>query len=124
MMGKSHLNAHCVENLFLENVLNIDVKGVHEESISYECEVCNHRFSQLGHLKKHVSAVHEKVKAHKCNICDCHFASMTHLMTHKQIFHDGKKPIQCKICNKSFSVKHNMCSQIKRNHGKKGIIQM
>ena len=50
------------------------IKLVHEEKKSFECRICDKRFTMKQTMKIHVASVHESKKTFKCEICDKDFS--------------------------------------------------
>ena len=58
---------------------------------SYNCTLCELKFSRKSDLKKHVLTDHAGIKPHKCRSCESSFARKFDLKRHIQSVHEGKK---------------------------------
>ena len=67
------------------------------ESMRFQCAMCNYSIGQKDRLQEHVKEVHEHDLPHKCDECDKRFASTRKLKQHFRYIH---MKIPCDICNK------------------------
>ena len=106
------------------------VNFVHEGKRSFECEVCNGRFTEKRKLKQHIedvhclttiSIVHEGNKSFQCELCVFTTQKNCDLRKHKSEVHEEEKPHQCGICNNRFARKWNLTQHaaVHKNEGKK-----
>ncbi|XP_034253685.1 oocyte zinc finger protein XlCOF6-like [Thrips palmi] len=68
---------------------------------SFECAVCNKKFSQGSVLKRHL-LTHTGGKCFECAVCNKKFGRVSVLKTHL-LTHTGEKSFECAVCNKKFS---------------------
>ena len=73
---------------------------------TYECDICNLRFTYPSQLKTH-AVKHTMVKSFECSVCLKKFCSKSVLDIHMRI-HTGEAPYKCDICSRSFSIKCNL----------------
>ncbi|XP_041985486.1 zinc finger protein 492-like [Aricia agestis] len=66
----------------------------------YHCEVCNKRFTQVCHLKRH-RITHLGFKPYNCYICGKNFSRLDCLRTHI-LLHSNERPYACDVCGKTF----------------------
>ena len=108
----------------------------------YQCKVCNKRFRQSSHLKRHEKEKHtltpcdacKEIKTSKsipginekfhtcerkfqCVTCSKRFHSNGYLQQHQTI-HTGEKPYLCIICNEKFRFEH-VLKKHERTHARK-----
>jgi len=70
------------------------------EQKTFECTLCNKRFTRSNHLVQH-SRIHSGDRLYKCHVCNKAFSHSGHLNRHMRV-HTGDKPCKCSLCNKSF----------------------
>lgn len=56
-----------------------------------KCHLCQKKFSQKDHLKRHTDSIHYQLKKWECNRCDAKFSRKEHLMNHKQTIHEEEQ---------------------------------
>ena len=59
---------------------------IHTNEKTYECDVCEKRFTQPGSLKKH-KRIHTNERPYECDVCDKAFRRSDVLKTHKRTQH-------------------------------------
>ena len=123
---------------------NSHVLAVHRQSHSgqtFECRVCNKRFTTLGNLVVH-GRIHSEDKPYKCPMCDEAFSESglrnTHMEVHKSRIHscthcseqfrwsyqlrrhllashDGGSWFTCNICEKKFAYRGHLRKHVCRH---------
>ena len=93
---------------------------------SYECKICQKRFTRKFDLKKHSITAHKVKLSYKCQYCDQCYEKfrdlVAHISTHKkeETNIDREKPYQCKCCKKNFKFQKTLFkhykSHIKKKH--------
>lgn len=100
-----------------------------QQNMKFFCNFCNDEFTNMSHLKNHVSTMHPNISSLTCNICKKEFSDRKRLIGHlkghmvvKQYAcklcgkrypnpstfkvhmrsHTGERPFKCQICNKGF----------------------
>ena len=73
---------------------------------SFECQVCNRKYSSKQSLNQHMR-IHDDSKSHKCDVCLKVFHNKSQLKMHYRT-HTGEKPFACKICDRKFALKHHL----------------
>ena len=53
-----------------------------EENKIFKCDICDAKFGQKLHMKRHVATVHEGKKQFKCDICNANFGQKDNLNSH------------------------------------------
>lgn len=90
---------HCPER-FTEHFRKLKhLKEVHEITFTYECDVCNSKFSSRRALTTHTNKFHTQKTF--CGICRKSFSCVTTLKKH-MLAHSGQKDFTCGLCAKSY----------------------
>ena len=105
-----HKTTHSGEKSYECNVCNkkfsrsghlVDHKRIHNRENPHECDICNKRFSLLTHLADHKSK-HAEDKRHECDVCHQIFTQSGAVARHKRS-HTGDKPFECDVCHQTFA---------------------
>ena len=56
-------------------------------------------------LKDHIASIHEREKSFECDMCQSKFTLKGSLKVHITTVHEGDKPLKCDMCNSKFSQK-------------------
>ncbi|XP_050427499.1 zinc finger protein 32-like [Adelges cooleyi] len=81
---------------------------------SHQCDQCDRKFAQSGHLTIHKRISHTNIRPFKCDLCDKAFAVKQYLITHRRT-HTNERPFKCPLCPKRFTQKNHMATH-KRRH--------
>ena len=98
----------CEKKFSRKDELKRHTDSVHKKKKPHQCPICYKTFSQKCEIKQHTDSVHEKKKPHKCSICDKTFARKYELKSHTEIVHEKKKPYMCSFCDFKCSKKGNL----------------
>ena len=78
------------------------------------CQHCEKKFSQRGHLNRHILTIHQRVKAFPCSNCERWFSQKAALQQHISNVHHRIKPFQCSKCKQWFSRKNGLKAHMER----------
>jgi uncharacterized C2H2 Zn-finger protein len=67
----------------------------------------------------HTDTVHEGEKLFKCAICDLKYSNKTHLRRHISTAHNENRPFKCDSCDLAFNLKQSLKAHIMSVHEKK-----
>eukprot|EP00088_Acartia_fossae_P037596 TRINITY_DN387_c0_g1_i15.p1 TRINITY_DN387_c0_g1~~TRINITY_DN387_c0_g1_i15.p1 ORF type:complete len:218 (-),score=44.83 TRINITY_DN387_c0_g1_i15:139-792(-) len=90
---------------------------VHTGEKPFSCNICNHRFSDSGNMKRHM-VVHTGEKPFSCKICNKQYKTSGSLKRHLRINHKRTKykHYNCKICKEKFVDKSSAIIHIRAQH--------
>ncbi len=98
----------------------------HPGKRSYECHICDRKYSNLQGLKRHMKSKHV-AKTNKptdgtikCNVCNKDFASKDSLKSHKYRAHNKHLWKECTICKRSYD---NVKRHVRNVHSEEGKIK-
>ena len=63
------------------------LRDVREGKKLYECDRCDHRFTEKDNLKFHIAVVHKNKEPYPCEICDKKFLKKKHMKRHIRSVH-------------------------------------
>ncbi|XP_028298826.1 zinc finger protein 408 [Gouania willdenowi] len=89
--------------------------GVRERR--YNCSVCEKKFYQMSHLKKHQFS-HMEEKPFSCKQCGKSYTSAESFRAH-QMNHRGERPFCCPHCEKSYGLKRDLKEHMVLHTGEK-----
>ena len=67
----------------------------HEGEKSFECDLCESKFTQKESLKAHIASVHEEEKLFECDIYENAFTQKENLIVHIALIHEGERLFEC-----------------------------
>ena len=115
-------NCHCKDcgarfstSYHLKRHVNTKHKGVR-----YNCDQCDYKATQLGHLKTHIRVVHLKIKNYSCEECDYKAHQLKDLKIHIKAVHLKTNSYPCKECDAAFSIPSNLKIHVDAWH--KGVM--
>ena len=80
---------------------------------SFQCSICDKKFSARLTFVKHYKVIHEKVKEFKCKFCGKEFGQKARMITHVESIHEKIKNHKCSECEKSFTRKDQLSEHFK-----------
>ncbi|KAJ4425906.1 hypothetical protein ANN_27532 [Periplaneta americana] len=102
---------------FCGSVTNL--KLLHSDDISFNCDVCGKSFSEFGHPKQHIRR-HGGEKPFICDVCGKSFSYSSDLRRHERM-HTGEKPFKCDVCGKCFSYSSDLRRHERMHTGEKAF---
>ena len=73
-------------DIMKEDVAHL-LRDVREGKNLYECDRCDHRFTEKDNLKFHIAVVHKNKEPYPCEICDKKFLKKKHMKRHIRSVH-------------------------------------
>ena len=67
----------------------------HEQEKSFECDLCESKFTQKESLKAHIASVHEEEKLFECDIYENAFTQKENLKVQIASIHEGERLFEC-----------------------------
>ena len=89
---------HCEQDFVSDLILETHVNLVHGKP--FKCELCDHTFGRLDHLKIHISLRH----SYPCSKCGKAFKNAKKLKKHIKIKHEETGNLMCQHCGKGFTL--------------------
>ena len=87
-------------NLLLIVVIESILWAVHDGQRNYHCQICDKRYKQLPHLKRHQEKDHADIHSKaKCEICETEFSAKFELTSHVMNYHHDISR-KCEFCQK------------------------
>ena len=86
----------------------------------YQCSQCMMGFPKRIDLQRHL-LTHSGDKPHQCNICNQKFRQKSHLRKHCQKIHGLKDPMRCDFCTVSFRTQIAMSRHINKAHPEQSL---
>lgn len=80
---------------------------IHKGLKSYECQLCQKRYTNQTNLDRHIRVTHQNEKKYKCQECGKSFSQLAILRQHHAV-HMTERAFQCEVCNKSFKLKQHL----------------
>ena len=103
----------CEEKFFTVSKLNTHINLVHREASSWQCKICNIKFTDGMSLKRHIAIKHLDHKF-MCDKCPAGFRKQVSLYSHL-IKHDIFK---CKVCNKTLAAEKDFVEHMLKVHNR------
>ena len=84
----------------------------------FECQKCEHKFTQAQNLKQHVNAVHLKIRNFECQKCEQKFSAKGSLRRHTMRAHEPSevKREKCEFCTYSTIYKSELKHHVDTVH--------
>lgn len=109
----------CGKIFSKERNLQIHILAIHNDK-SFECEICNKKFSFKSAKERHLKVVHYNQRSHQCSHCQKFFGTKYDLRNHIAYNHslhpEEKGKYYCSTCEKSFTSSSALKRHIKGVH--------
>lgn len=80
---------------------------IHQGLKSYECQLCQKRYTSQTNLDRHVRVTHHNEKKHMCQECGKSFSQLAILRQHHAV-HMTERNFECDVCHKAFKLKEHL----------------
>ena len=108
---------HCGKEFSVQRYLDAHMRAHHSDHLSFECDLCEKRFTQKKHLKRRQETVHGQQKSNylnltgeqetnTCDTCGANFTRIDNLNRHIHLAHlKDKIKFTCRYCKNQFDRK-------------------
>lgn len=80
---------------------------IHKGLKSYECDLCQKRYTSQTNLDRHIRVTHHNEKKHHCDLCGKSFSQLAILRQHHAV-HMTERNFECDVCGKAFKLKQHL----------------
>ncbi|XP_052895445.1 zinc finger protein 551-like isoform X1 [Anopheles moucheti] len=92
----------------------------HDEANSFECSVCQQRFSRSSYLRLH-QRIHSNERNFQCEICSKLFRTSSNLHAHLKT-HTEERNYVCGVCKRAFRTSRDLASHSETHSEEKGYV--
>lgn len=105
--GKERYQCPTCERWFQKRYHMKNHEKIHKGLKSYECQLCQKRYTNQTNLDRHIRVTHQNEKKHTCQECGKSFSQLAILRQHHAV-HMTERNFHCDVCEKTFKLKQHL----------------
>lgn len=87
----------CNEKCRTQRALAIHRRKAHKIGVTYKCDDCGNVYVTKSELVRHLTAIHLRLKDFECDVCRKRFVTKSQVLVHRNI-HNKESPVKCRLC--------------------------
>lgn len=99
--GQNRFQCMVCNRWFAKRYLLNAHQKTHAGNKSFECSLCQKRYTNQSNLDRHIRIFHKKERLHTCTTCHKTFAQLSSLRLHQSV-HVAEREFSCDMCNSKF----------------------